>query len=183
LEERQRAAVHQAMIALAQGDRSAFGPVFTTLWPLLRRFTLRVLGDAAEAEDAAQAALLKVLLHAAEFDPARDAVTWALGLAFFECLSLRKRALRRRETGDAALFASVAAREGTPEDQVIERDLRAAATSTLGILSRKDVEILEAAIEGWRPAGPERARAAFRKRVQRAIDRVRVAWRRKHGTD
>jgi DNA-directed RNA polymerase specialized sigma24 family protein len=170
------------MIALSQGDRAAFRPVFSALWPLLRRFSLRALGDAALAEDAAQAALTKLFFTATEFDPARDAVAWALGYASYEVLSLRKRKWRR-ERFDLPLLAAQLAGGGTPEDLTIERDLRTAAAEALGVLRQKDIETLEAVLEGQRPRGSETARAAFRKRVQRAIERVRLAWRNKHGTD
>jgi DNA-directed RNA polymerase specialized sigma24 family protein len=169
------------MIALSQGDRAAFRPLFSVLWPLLRRFSLGALGDAAMAEDAAQAALTKLFLHATKFDPTRDAVAWALGFASFEVLSLRKRRWRR-ERFDLPLLAAQAAGGGTPEDLAIERDLRAAAAETLGVLRQKDIETLEAVLEGQRPQG-QSARAAFRKRLQRAIGKVRLAWRNKHGID
>jgi len=187
LEAAQRAAVQTAMIALSQGDRAAFRPVFSALWPLLCRFSLHALGEAALAEDAAQTALTKLFLHASEFDPGRDAIAWALGFASFEVLSLRKRKWRR-ERFDLTLTSAIprnaflAAQPdggGTPEDMAIERDLRAAADEAL---RQQDIETLEAVLEGRRPQGP-RSGATFRKRVQRAIERVRLAWRNKHGID
>ena len=182
MEAAQRAEVQRAMIALSEGDRAAFRPVFRALWPLLRRFSLRALGDPALAEDAAQAALTKLFLHASKFDPERDAVVWALGFASFEVLSLRKRKWRRERFDLPHLLAEP---EGvaTPETVAIERNLRAAAVEAMGVLTQKDVETLEALLEGQRPQGPESVRAAFRKRVQRAIERVRVAWRNKHDID
>ena len=177
----QRAAVQTAMIALSQGDRAAFRPVFSALWPLLCRFSLRALGEAALAEDAAQTALTKLFLHASEFDPGRDAIAWALGFASFEVLSLRKRKWRR-ERLDPTLLSAQPDGGGTPEDLAIQRDLRAAADEALGVLRQQDIETLEAVLKGRRPQGP-RSRATFRKRVQRAIERVRLAWRNKHGID
>lgn len=181
METADRAALQTAMIALSQGDRAAFRPVFSALWPLLRRFSLRALGEPVLAEDAAQTALTKLFLHAPEFDPKRDAVAWALGFASFEVLSLRKRKWRR-ERFDPTFLAAHPDGGGTPEDLAIERDLRAAANEALGVLRQKDVETLEAVLEGRRPQG-SRGRATFRKRVQRAIERVRLAWRNTHGID
>jgi len=68
------------MTALAAGDRHAFHPVFVSLWPLLKSFTSRHL-PAADAEDAAQQALLNVLSRATEYEPERDALPWVLGIA------------------------------------------------------------------------------------------------------
>jgi hypothetical protein len=95
---------------------------------------------------------------------------------------LRKRKWRR-EQFDLPLLAAQPAGRGTPEDLAIERDLRTAAAEALGELRQKDIETLKAVLEGQRPRGSETARAAFRKRVQRAIERVRLPWRNKHGTD
>jgi RNA polymerase sigma factor (sigma-70 family) len=183
LEQGEREAIQRAMIALSEGDRAAFQPIFAALWPLLRRFSRRALGDAQLAEDAAQAALLKLLLHAPEFDPQRDAIAWAVGFVSFECMSVRNRESRRSHDSDAELLATMPAGGPTPEEIAIDRDLHSAAAEVLGTLRRQDLEVLEAVVAGRRPSGPESARATIRKRVQRAIERVRVAWRSKHGTD
>jgi DNA-directed RNA polymerase specialized sigma24 family protein len=183
LEQQERESIQRAMIALSEGDRAAFHPIFAALWPLLLRFSRRALGDAHHAEDAAQAALLKLLLHAPEFDRQRDAVAWALGFASFECLTVRNKESRRRHDSDAELLVTVPASGPTPEEIAIDRDLRSAAAEVLGSLRREDLEVLEAVVAGRRPSGPESARARIRKRVQRSIERVRVAWRSKHGTD
>src|SRR5215813_612631 len=84
------------MARLADGDRSAFSTVYQALWPVLRAFVARQL-PMPDSEDAAQEALLKVFARASEFDPERDALSWALGIAAFEIRSTRKRSLRRRE--------------------------------------------------------------------------------------
>src|SRR5437867_3293781 len=81
---------------LAAGDRSAFHPAFSALWPFLRRFTGRHLPP-AEAEDAAQETLLKIFRQAARFEPSRSAIAWVLGVAGFEIRTARRRHLRRRE--------------------------------------------------------------------------------------
>src|SRR6266849_3158600 len=84
------------MVRLADGDRSAFSPLYTLLWPALRVFVHRQL-PASDAEDVAQDALLKVFARASRFDPARDALAWALGIAAFEVRTARKRTARRKE--------------------------------------------------------------------------------------
>jgi DNA-directed RNA polymerase specialized sigma24 family protein len=133
------------------------------------------LNDADLGEDVAQAALGKLFLRAARFDPSRDAVAWALGFASFEVLSLRKRAGRRERL--EPLIAPPAERE-SPEEQLMERDLRAAAAESLGRLRPVDLETLELVLLEQRPPGE-----AFRKRVQRALTRLRQAFWSKHGID
>jgi RNA polymerase sigma-70 factor (ECF subfamily) len=164
------------MCRLAEGDRDAFEPVFTALWPVLRAFAARALTVPAEAEDAAQSALVKVFARAAEFDVRREALPWALGIAAYECRTLRKSRARRREELTQAAPEGIHAR--TPEEAAIERDLQAAAAEVLGGLSTMDAETLLAAARGERDPS-----ATFRKRLERALARFRKEWRARHGAD
>lgn len=185
IEESERAELRRLMGRLADGDRSAFRPVFALLWPRLRAFAVQFIG-VADGEDAAQAALLKVFSRASEYDRGRDALAWALGIAAWECRTLRKRRERRREEFAFAPQAAIA--EGaaallpggpTPEDVAIDRDLRAAAAAVLGELRPIDVETILAIASGQRAVQG----ATFRKRVERALARFRLAWRARHGSD
>ena len=171
-----RAALQRGMCRLADGDRDAFAPVFALLWPVLRAFAARALPAFAEAEDAAQSALVKVFARAAVFDPTREALPWALGIAAYECRTLRKARTRRRE--DLGAYPSEPADQRTPEDIVVDRDLQAAAAEILGGLSALDAETLLAAARGERDPS-----ATFRKRLERALARFRKEWRSRHGAD
>lgn len=181
MDQVERERLHRAMVRLADGDRGAFDPVFTAIWPVLRRFSLRVMASPADAEDAAQTALEKVLYHAAEFDRERDALMWVLGIAANECRTLRQKSRRRKEEpGGLDEFAPVLASNSdiSPEEHVIARDLEAAALDVLGTLRANDVETLKLVLADNRVES-----ATFRKRVERAIWRLREAWKAKHGTD
>jgi RNA polymerase sigma-70 factor (ECF subfamily) len=151
--------------------------VYQALWPVLRTFVGRQL-PMPESEDAAQEALLKVFARASDFDPERDAVTWALGIAAFEVRTARKRRLRRREN----LVALAPPNKDAPstEQAVIDRDLEAALLEILGALRPSDVETIQAVLSGRSPPIP---RATFRKRLERALNRLRLAWRARHGLD
>ena len=165
------------MARLAFGDRTAIAPAYARLWPIVRSFAARALPDARDAEDAAEAALLKAFDRAADYDEARDALTWVLALCAYECKTLRKRAARRREeTGVAAEALALSAT--TPEDLLIARDLEAHAKELVGSLSLADAEVLRAAIAG-EPSGG----ATMRKRLSRALSRLKILWRTKHGID
>src|SRR5688572_25845550 len=120
------------MERLADGDRGSFHPVFTALWPVLRRFAARHLGP-EEAEDAAQEALVRIFFRASEFDPSRSALAWALGIAAFEIRTARRRRQRRRE-GSPPAGALEGARDAapTPEAQAMVRDLEAMLAAALG---------------------------------------------------
>jgi len=163
------------MARLADGDRSAFSHVFDTLWPLLVGFARRLSRDAADAEDAAQQALLRVFEHAHRYDPGQDVAAWALAITANECHAVR----RKRRGVPLDTGGEMEAPGASPEAVAIERDLLAEATDVLGTLRSQDAETLAAAWRGSRPPIPP---TAFRKRVQRATERLRAAWRSRHGT-
>jgi RNA polymerase sigma-70 factor (ECF subfamily) len=76
---RDRAAAEDATLLAwaAEGDRPAFDALAGRHLARLHRLALRLLGEAAEAEDVVQEAMLRAWQHAAGFDPARAAVgTW-----------------------------------------------------------------------------------------------------------
>ena len=171
-----RAALQRDLTALASGDRGAFDPVFRRLWPLLRGFAGRCL-PAAEAEDVAQAALMRVFSRASEFDPRRDALSWALGVAAWEIRTAGTQARRRREDPEE-LRPEPADRAPTPETLAIASDAREALKRALVELSPADAATLIAYARGERPNLPQ---ATFRKRVERALARLRAQWRMDHG--
>src|SRR5205085_1919122 len=122
-------------------------------------------------------ALVKVLSRAAEFDPGRDALSWALGIGAYECRTLRKKQARRREDLGAAPADAVPA-TSTPEDAAIDGDLQAAAAAVFGALRPADSETLLAAARGQREKS-----SLFRKRLERALSRFRKEWRARHGEE
>ena len=169
-----RAELRRLMERLADGDRSAFRPAFALLWPRLRAFGLRYAG--VDGEDAAQHALLRVFSRASEYDRERDALAWALGIAAWECRTLRRKRQRRKE--DAIAVPRGVDMAATPEEAAIDAELRAAALAVLGTLRPIDVETISALAAGARPGG-----ATFRKRLQRALSRFKTAWRARHGSE
>ena len=175
MEGGERAELRRLMARLADGDRAAFRPAFSLLWPRLRAFAARCV-PAADAEDAAQAALLRVFSRASEYDVERDALAWALGIAAWECRTLCRKRERRRE--DQVPPPDRADPGESPEEALIARDLSDAAEAVLGTLRPIDRETIAAAAAGsGKPRG-----ATFRKRLSRALARLRVAWRERHGS-
>lgn len=169
------------MARLSDGDRSAFRPVFAALWPPVHAFCTRVLGECADAEDAAQQALEKVFSRASMYDRARSALPWALGIAAWECRTLRKRAQRaRREAIDRA--EGLPSAEPSPEDRAAVKELEDAARAVLGRLSEADRETLYATFAEDPGERPLISGAAFRKRRERALGRLRELWRAIYGS-
>jgi RNA polymerase sigma-70 factor (ECF subfamily) len=173
-----RAEIHTLVVRLADGDRGAIRPAFEAAWPIVQRFCARALASEADADDAAQAALVKVFEQVACFDARRDALAWILSIAAWECRTIRRRTHRRREDFDAAVPWVGAM---SPEDEIVHRDLERAAREALSSLSPDDARTVLAAI-GEQTKEADVAPATFRKRLQRALERLRVAWRTKHGT-
>jgi RNA polymerase sigma factor (sigma-70 family) len=165
------------MVRFADGDRAAFAPLFELLWPIVLRYCCRALGSGAlcsgrDAEDAAQEALVKVFSRIADFDGTRDGLAWVLGIARYEVLTCRRQRQRSREhespdlswvhTGDASI-----------EETVVEREMLAALEKAVANLSPRDLAVLESAWNG----GMQPAEATERKRKQRAVARLHLAWR------
>ncbi len=159
------------MSRLADGDRSVFDDVYTKLWPIVNAFCGKTLG-AADAEDAAQQALLKLFDRAAEFDRDRDALTWALSIAVWEVKTIRKRYQRSKTTllDEQPLPAAI----DDPEGLNAERQIVQAAQQILGQLSEQDQQTLLATFHEENTDAV--AGATFRKRRERALSRLRAAW-------
>src|SRR5688572_1256280 len=126
------------MARLKQGDRSAFTGVFEQTHGPISRLCRSMLHSDADAADATQEAMCKILERVSDYDPARPALPWALAIAAWECRTLARKRTRRRETDDP-----VAERGGDhPEEQLVQQDLVAAAVAALGELSEADRETL-----------------------------------------
>ncbi len=164
------------MSAAADGDRAAIDPLFNQLWPVVAGYANRLLGDSALAEDAAQEALVKLFGQLDQYDRERDALTWALTHATWQCRSARRQRDRRRETAasDERAFDARITLE--------ERELVRAALETLAGLPVRDREVLVSMLGSDDELRRTLAPATFRKRVERALVRLRISWRSRHGT-
>lgn len=167
-----------ALVArLADGDRSAFTPAFKLLWSPALRLCMKMLKNEADASDAAQQAMEKILSRASDYDPKRPAMPWALGIAAWECRTIvRKRARRGEVSDDAAIEGKV---DGA-EEAVMQARLTEAALEAMGQLSDADRETLVATF--WDEAASVSG-ATLRKRRERSLDRLRRAFRRLYGLD
>ena len=174
----ERKLLQERMAELADGNRNAFDDVYALVWPLVRGFVGRHLRP-AEAEDAAQEALIRVFARASAFDSSRDALPWILGIAAWQIRTARQRERRRRE--DAIGEAELARPDEDPRpDEIAEtRERDRFVDGALDLLRPEDAATLRAYMNDERPAV---APATFRKRVQRAVERARSAWRMGHGS-
>jgi RNA polymerase sigma-70 factor (ECF subfamily) len=169
-----KAQLDSLVVRLAEGDRAAFTPVFQLLWPPVLRLCRSLLKNDADAADAAQQALEKVLTRSSDYDRQRPAMPWALAIAAWECRTFARKRARRRELPEERMPEL-----GTgSEDQLAQRELMQAAVEALGELSPQDREALVATF--WEEASDVTG-ATLRKRRERALKRLRDTFRRLYG--
>jgi RNA polymerase sigma factor (sigma-70 family) len=157
------------MARLADGDRSAFDPLFRALHPRAVRLAKLRLAD-ADAWDAAQSALEKVFARASEFTPGRPVIPWFYAVAANEIHSSSRRAgaASRREGGG---LDAIAARDD-PEQELGRAELRAAVAEAIDMLDPASMAAI-AALLGDAELPAAVSAAAQRKRVSRAYARLR----------
>lgn len=180
MDEATRSLLNRSMAALADGDRNAFDLVYRTLWPLHVKMITGISRNRMVAQDIAQQAMLKLLGRVSTFDRSRDALAWSIAIALNEYRSYRRK-LGNRATDEGQWLLAAPTDNDSPEASAIRDNLREAARAVLGQLQPRDLEVVVAAMyEGQRPPI---AAAAFRKRLQRALENTRLIWRRLHGDD
>ena len=172
------AELNALLTRLADGDRSAFAPAFRELWPRVMRLCMSMLKNEADAADAAQQAMERILVRAADYDPRRPALPWALGIASWECRTLLRKRTRRREVADPAVREKAAGSD--PEQQLKDQEIARAVHAAMGELSELDRETLLATF--WEQDAPVSG-MTLRKRRERALQRLRTLWKRLYGLD
>lgn len=172
----QHAELDSLLAQLAEGDRAAFTGVFRILWQPVLRLCTNMLGNEADAADAAQQALEKILVRCSDYDRTRHALPWALAIAAWECRTLARKRTRRRELPEEVVPELATA----SEDDLTRRELVAAAVAAMGELSPEDREVLVATF--WEEAASVTG-ATLRKRRERALKRLRDTFKRLYGLD
>ena len=171
MEASRRERLQQSLSSLSRGDREAFTPVFEILWPIYRRFARQHLTE-GDADDAAQEALLKLFTRADEFDSSRDAAAFAIGVAYHEIRTWRRKRWRRRE--DAVEPPAIMG-TNAPEEALAAREVDEMIEWGLSRLSPEDRHTLTLYAHDER--SPLVSAPAFRKRVQRGVERLRAILR------
>jgi len=77
-----------------RGDRSAFGQLVQAYERPVYNLTYRMLGDSAEAEDAAQETFVRAYTKLATYQPERKFVNWLLSIASHHCIDRLRRRTR-----------------------------------------------------------------------------------------
>ncbi|WP_437276025.1 sigma-70 family RNA polymerase sigma factor [Sorangium sp. So ce375] len=171
-----RKAIHDAMVRLSDGDRTAFDVLLDELWPVILSFAERGVGRGADAEDVAQEVFYKICARIAEFDRSRGGLSWAFGIASYEIMTHRRRHQRRREVSDEVSVATHVDGSASQEEQLLAREIALAFEQAMGALTEEDRASL-----GLLDGASDAVGATLRKRKQRALDRLRGIWRQIYG--
>ncbi len=164
---------------VATGDRAAFARLFEELWPIVRRFCIKMMRSDIDADDAAQEAMMKIFSRATQYDTARPVLPWALTIVAWECRTLMQKRRRRRESPTDGMAEPSG---NVTSDELAQREISAGIDAALSHLSISDRAVVHAAF--WQhddTAGLTNATAAQRKRRQRALERLGVIWRNLYG--
>jgi RNA polymerase sigma-70 factor (ECF subfamily) len=107
-----------------QGDRIAFTGLVENYQTVVYNLCYRMLGDAHDAEDAAQETFLRAYCQLHRYDSTRQFSTWLLSIASHYCIDqLRKRRLQCLSLEDEATSSHPALRmPRTPEDVTLQHE-------------------------------------------------------------
>ncbi|MDY6877654.1 MAG: sigma-70 family RNA polymerase sigma factor [Chloroflexota bacterium] len=123
-----------------QGDQVAFSRLVAAYQTPVYNLAYRMLGDAGEAEEAAQETFLRVYTHLRSYDPQRPFRSWLLSIASHYCID---RLRRRRITwlpleDEIATPARMASDSPKPEATVVQREQEERIQQLLTMLSSTD---------------------------------------------
>ena len=122
------------------GDQSAFGRLVVAYQTPVYNLAYRMLGNAAEAEEAAQETFLRAYTHLRSYDPQRAFRSWLLSIASHYCID---RLRRRRITwlpleDELAMPDSLTSHSPGPEAAVAQREREEHVQGLLTELSPTD---------------------------------------------
>jgi RNA polymerase sigma-70 factor (ECF subfamily) len=126
---------------IAAGQKPAMGALFARHQVKVYRFVLRIVRDAALAEDAVSETFFDAWQHARRYQGRSSVSTWLLGIARHKALS----AARRRPTGslDCEPAQNAVDLVSNPEAELGQKDTSAVIRLALAALSREHAEIID----------------------------------------
>jgi RNA polymerase sigma-70 factor (ECF subfamily) len=117
--DQERAWIEQAL----QGDQTAFGHLVRAYERPVYNLTYRMLGNAVEAEDAAQETFLRAYSKLATYQPERKFVNWLLSIASHHCIDrLRRRSRAPQLSLDGPLPPQWTVSDTPRPDQVVNQN-------------------------------------------------------------
>ncbi len=120
--------------AAQQGDQNAFTLLVEAYKQPVYTIAYRMLGNAPEAEDAAQEVFLRAYLKLASYDRERRFSSWLLSIASNYCIDVLRRRRATLVTLDDAEYALPSSEPG-PEQSAVEGEQRDAIARAIQVLS------------------------------------------------
>jgi len=125
-----------------EGDQDAFGRLVVAYQTPVYNLTYRMLGNAAEAEEAAQEAFLRAYTHLGSYDPQRPFRSWLLSIASHYCIDrLRRRRITWLSLDDEIAMpmpGRLASNRPNPESATMQREQKEQIQRLLTSLSPTD---------------------------------------------
>lgn len=120
------------------GDQTAFGRLVVAYQTPVYNLAYRMLGNAAEAEEAAQEAFLRAYTHLRSYDPKRPFRSWLLSIASHYCIDrLRQRRITWLPLEDE-IAAPLTGRSPNPETVASRHEQEQEIQRMLATLSPAD---------------------------------------------
>lgn len=153
------------LIKARSGDTEAIRALLTPHEPLVYRLCLALLGNPADAEDAAQETLLQAIRALPKFRGEAQISTWLVRIARNICHKRRPKVMQPLEE---ATLSTV-----SPEDAALQRVALQAALTQLTELQRTCLMLQ--AVEGWSMAEIAQSLNINEKKVENELYRARKA--------
>ncbi len=158
------------------GDEAAFTRLVETYQTPIYNLCYRMLGEAGEAEDAAQETFLRAYAQLGSYDPARPFKTWLFSIANHHCIDrLRKRRLTWLSIDDENLppHPALQEREPGPEEALVRRQQSELLQGLLARLPPEDRSVV--VMRYWHDLSYEEIAEATRTTVSSVKSRLHRA--------
>jgi len=126
---------------IAAGDKAAMRVLFIRHQLKVYRFVLRIVRDAALAEDVVSETFIDAWQHAGRYEGRASVSSWLIGIARHRALTAARRRPTESLEGDAAQNAVDPAPD--PEAELGRKDTGAVIRGALAALSREHAEIID----------------------------------------
>lgn len=124
-----------AVQAALRGDQAAFADLVTRYQTAVYNMAYRMLGDATEAEDAAQEVFVRAWNQLHTFQQERRFSTWLLSIASHHCIDVLRRRKPTAPLDDVALY--VESEEAAPDEIALQGEQREIVKKLLNTLPEK----------------------------------------------
>jgi RNA polymerase sigma-70 factor, ECF subfamily len=113
--------IHEWLARSRKGDDEAFALLVETYQKPVYNLCYRMLGEAQEAEDAAQESFWRAYQALQRYDPQRSFITWLLSIAAHYCIDQQRR--RRLPTFSMDLITEEIVHDGAPNPESVASQL------------------------------------------------------------